>query len=148
MNRLLLLIALLACGDAAAFRGGALPGPRGGAALQYVDFWSANLYTYYGTANDVLASFVVTTSATATNIYYKPTIVAALNTGTSTFDLTNTSGTALCTVSVDCTTLAAASAVCSGASLTAGSTYQIRSKTFCNTQTNARAQVTVRVTHP
>lgn len=124
----LVLVAALSC----AFmpRSGALPGPVAGAAAPAYSTVDAHVQINM-TSNTVLAQFKSGPATTLVSISYSPATSAVGGAGTGSYDVTDTSGTSICTVSVPCSTRATASTSC-GNALTASTVYQIRNKANCS----------------
>lgn len=128
---------------------GALPGPSG-QLTPYVQNWSAPAYIFATNSTTApMAQFKVNVASTATNIYFSVYQLSAAGTGTGTWDLTDTGGTALCTVSVACASLAqgyTATGTCSAA--LAPGVYQVRNKAVCGGAANGFGVVGQVVTTP
>jgi hypothetical protein len=128
----LILLVIVSSAALAVDRKASLHGPSG--ILTPVQFnWSAPTFITAGNSTTAaLAQFKVTRSSTATNIYFTAYQFTAAGTGTGTWDLTDTGGTALCTVSVACASLAqgyTATGTCTA--VLAPGIYQVRNKAVC-----------------
>lgn len=155
MKRLLVIFALLGVvGTAAAFRGGALPGPAG-RITPYVQNWSAfGWFTSTNTPNVPVASFKTGAASTVRSITFIVPNPAINGTGTGTYDLTDSTGAVLsppCTINIPCTAIATmgttSTATCSAA-LMGSTTYQLRLKAQCVGSASGFAVVDFEVTTP
>lgn len=105
----------------------------------------------FRTGTAVLGQFKTGAASTVTDVMYGLFYTPTNGTGTATLDLTDTAGTAVCTMNFDCTAISTTaqfgSGSCSGA-LAANTVYQFRNKTPCTGLPNGQGTVTFKVTTP